>query len=152
MASHSTRSPRSARHDPPMESMAERPPPLAGTAGMPRAAPRPTSENTTSRPPASQGELPTAESSGPAAAVPAMIARKVHISRAPLPIDRRSWGSSSGSRPYLAGLNTADCTPMSASTISAEVVSPGSRHSTHVPSDMSTSSKTLLNSTMLRLL
>ena len=115
--SQSTRSRRTACHAPLTDATTPSPEPTAGTLGMARQAKNPIAAN----PASSAGATQTLVSptSGPAAAVPAMIAMNVESSSAAFAAVSPSCGTSCGTIPYLAGLKSAAWTPISATIASA---------------------------------
>src|SRR6185437_1225104 len=81
----------------------------ACTRLIPKLDPSPSTEHTSKKPPMAAGRPREASASQAPEAVPTMMATNVDISSTPLPQESKDSGSSSGSRPYLEGLNSAAC-------------------------------------------
>ena len=125
---------------------------LGLTRGIASAAMKPIPEKPVSTRPQIQVESPAVSSSHPPVAVPAMIARKAHISMTPLPADSRSWGSSSGRMPYFAGLRMALCAPIRPRTINGRMYPDGLIRSAQVPAAIRITSRNLASTMTVFLL
>ena len=90
--------------------------PAAGTRGMRRLAAKPTTAMASMATPSLHRWLVHAVKRNEPMDVPTTMATKVVISSSALPRERSRPGSISGTMPYLAGLNTAECRAIRKST------------------------------------
>ena len=88
----------------------------------------------------------------PPATVPPMIARFVHISMSPLPVESCSCGRISGRIPYLDGLKSAACTPSRPRIKYAAGPPAGCSQSAAAAISMSKSSNPFIDTITVRLL